>query len=44
MEYLVQLSHQMKELAEDGDEKLDALSQRLESLESKIEEIYHKLV
>jgi polyhydroxyalkanoate synthesis regulator phasin len=44
MEYIVQMSQQMKDLAEDGDIKLDKVLERIEDLERRLAEINNKLV
>tara|TARA_R110002020_G_scaffold176314_2_gene368500 strand:+ start:2586 stop:2720 length:135 start_codon:yes stop_codon:yes gene_type:complete len=44
MEYIVQMSQQMKDLAEDGDTKLNEVLDRLQQLEHQLAEIDRKLV
>tara|TARA_R100000458_G_C8251291_1_gene228195 strand:+ start:241 stop:375 length:135 start_codon:yes stop_codon:yes gene_type:complete len=44
MEYIVQMSQQMKDLAEDGDTKLNEVLERIENLETQLAEILRKLV
>jgi len=44
MEYIVQMSQQMKDLAEDGDIKLDKVLERIDDLERRLAEINNKLV
>ncbi len=44
MEYIVQMSQQMKDLAEDGDVKLNDVIERIERLEKLIAEIHYKVV
>ena len=44
MEYIVQLSQQMKDLAEDGDTKLNQVLERLDELERLIAELRNKMV
>ena len=44
MEYIVQMSQQMKDLAEDGDTKLNEVLERIDKLESQLAEIIRKMV
>jgi|TARA_R100000353_G_scaffold65782_1_gene51150 polyhydroxyalkanoate synthesis regulator phasin len=44
MEYIVQMSQQMKDLAEDGDTKLNQVLERLDELERLIAELNNKMV
>tara|TARA_A100001011_G_scaffold399790_1_gene510239 strand:- start:3328 stop:3462 length:135 start_codon:yes stop_codon:yes gene_type:complete len=44
MEYIVQMSQQMKDLAEDGDTKLNRVLERLDELERLIAELRNKMV
>jgi len=44
MEYIVQMSQQMKDLAEDGDNKLNQVLERLDELERLIAELRNKMV
>ena len=44
MEYIVQMSQQMKDLAEDGDSKLNQVLERLDELERLIAELRNKMV
>ena len=44
MEYIVQMSQQMKDLAEDGDTKLNDVIERLERIEEEIQRLVHKSV
>jgi polyhydroxyalkanoate synthesis regulator phasin len=44
MEYIVQMSQQMKDLAEDGDTKLNQVLERLDELERLIAELRNKMV
>ena len=44
MEYIVQMSQQMKDLAEDGDTKLNQILERLDDLERLIAELNNKMV
>ena len=44
MEYIVQMSQQMKDLAEDGDTKLNKVLERLDELERLIAELNNKMV
>ena len=44
MEYIVQMSQQMKDLAEDGDTKLNQVLERLDELERLIAELKNKMV
>ena len=44
MEYIVQMSQQMKDLAEYGDTKLNQVLERLDELERLIAELRNKMV
>ena len=44
MEYIVQMSQQMKDLAEDGVTKLNQVLERLDELERLIAELRNKMV
>ena len=44
MEYIVQMSQQMKDLAEDGDTKLNQVLERRDELERLIAELRNKMV
>ena len=44
MEYIVQMSQQMKDLAEDGDTKLNQVLERIDELERLIAELRNKMV
>ena len=44
MEYIVQMSQQMKDLAEDGDTKLNEVLERIDKLERQLAEIIRKMV
>ena len=44
MEYIAQMSQQMKDLAEDGDTKLNQVLERLDELERLIAELRNKMV
>ena len=44
MEYIVQMSQQMKDLAEDGETKLNQVLERLDELERLIAELRNKMV
>ena len=44
MEYIVQMSQRMKDLAEDGDTKLNEVLERIDKLESQLAEIIRKMV